>query len=111
MSRQGKVRGPRWTYADLKALRKRFPTEGAVGCQALFPGRSREAILVKAHKLGLTVKPAARSRIQIARHTVAVGPRAIDPAALRPFDAVITSWLARPRPGSIVVPDEESVHG
>lgn len=42
----------RWSARELALLRAHYPAEGS-GVAARLPGRSRHAILVKAHKLGL----------------------------------------------------------
>lgn len=47
------TRGRTWTGEELAVLRDVYPTQGVPGLRSLLPGRSAQAIHVKANKLGL----------------------------------------------------------
>ncbi|QDK35635.1 hypothetical protein [Sphingomonas sp. IC081] len=70
----------RWSARELALLRAHYPTEGS-GVAARLPGRSRHAIQVKAHKLGLETThrgPAPATRLQGASLDEAIRLREID---------------------------------
>jgi hypothetical protein len=46
-------RGPRWSVDELRVLRERYPTGGALACLPFLPARHENTIRAKANKLGI----------------------------------------------------------
>lgn len=46
-------RGPRWSVEELRVLRERYPTGGAIACAPFLPARHENTIRAKANKMGI----------------------------------------------------------
>lgn len=49
-------RGDEWREEEIKALETHYPKGGAIGCLAVLPKRSKDAIWTKANKLGIKLE-------------------------------------------------------
>lgn len=50
------MNGNKWTSHELNILRDTYESHGATACTDLLPGRSKQAIYIKARDLGLKIK-------------------------------------------------------
>jgi hypothetical protein len=51
-------RGPRWSTEELRVLRERYPTGGALACLPFLPARAEHSIRAKANRMGILAQRA-----------------------------------------------------
>lgn len=107
-------KGAPWSKDELLILRAYYPQVGPSGLAQFFPKRTRDAIYIKASRLGLRMVadplPMAKSPAEnLKRMRAALAE--FKAAARRPaIDLVLSSWGAR-RPGSTSSSSEEVSNG
>lgn len=61
---QRRERAGPWSEKETAAITEAYPAGGLERCEALLPGRSKLAIYMKAHKMGLTARRAAEEVVE-----------------------------------------------